>query len=159
MAAEWNSSVVFKLVLIALTQFLLPVTVPSEAEPLDSAATAEAARNFAPKTSFRGSCSADSGRCKVTRFRRGKTQFRLAKAPRVLKIVPPKRSGRSAYELVFDTGPVADCSAEVTCPDGSVASCSAAGVNAQCTSNATSVGCLTVDSNGEGTGGSSSSCG
>jgi hypothetical protein len=96
--------------------------------------------------------------CKVIRWHGGRAELRMSRAPEALRIVPPRSSGQRPFDLVFQGGPVKDCKAETQCAGGGSVSCTAVGKNTQCTSNATSVGCLTVDDGGNSTGGSASTC-
>lgn len=95
------------------------------------------------------------GSCTVKALRNNRLKIATTRIARTLRITPT--SSQASFDLVFD-GFAKDCSAETTCPDGSVVKCSAVGPNTQCTSNATSVGCLTADDNGEGTSGSAATC-
>ena len=120
------------------------------------AALAQAGNQFAAK---RATCSnSRGGKCTVGRWRDGRAQLQTSGPAGTIRVVPPTSSGHKPFSLTFD-GFSKDCSAEITCPNGKKVSCTATGTNTQCQSNATSVGCLTVNDNGEGTSGSSGSCG
>lgn len=132
-----------KIALIGLAAFLASSSAPQEAGSRSKRAKAKCSNS-------RG------GKCTVLRSRNGKIEFKTTRLVEKLHLVPASSSA-PAIDLVFD-GVAKDCTAKTTCPDGTTVECSAVGPNTQCTSNATSVGCLTADDNGEGTSGSSSSC-
>jgi hypothetical protein len=105
-----------------------------------------------------GSCTnTRGGSCSLSRWKNGRASLKTSRAVGTLRIVPPAASGQQPFSLTFG-GFVKDCSAETTCSNGATVSCSATGTNTQCTSNATSVGCLTANDQGEGTSGSSGTC-
>lgn len=98
------------------------------------------------------------GTCSIARWTDGRATFRTSQWVKTLRFKAPKPSAQSDWSLTFGPDVAKDCQAEQTCSNGAKISCQAVGPNTQCTSNATSVGCLTVDNDGEGTSGSSATC-
>lgn len=117
---------------------------------------------FAPGSSApvdTASCTnSKGGSCSIASWAAGRAKFRTSRSVGTVRFDAPASSKVPDWSIVFDGAVTEDCEAEQTCPNGAKISCSAVGTNTQCQSNATSVGCLTVGNDGQGTSGSSATC-